>query len=105
MRVEGARQRTHETLVGECRASFQMEKDGHVVFVVGRIESCDIDERVTHTVPKVLRVQCWSPAVCQPYGLALAVGILNILAVLARGSGRLCGNREERPDENEKTKP
>jgi hypothetical protein len=77
-----------------------MEKDGHVVLVVGRVESCDIDERITHTVPEVLRVQCRSPVVRQPYSLTLAVRILNILIILAGGSGRIFGQREERPDEN-----
>lgn len=62
-----------------------MEQYGHIVFVVGCVESRDVDERVTHTVSEVLCVQSRPSVVCQPNDLAIIVCILNILRPLIAG--------------------
>jgi hypothetical protein len=61
-----------------------MEQYGHIVFVVGHVES-RVDERVTRAVSEILRVQSRPSVVCQPYGLAIIVCILNILRFLISG--------------------
>jgi len=62
-----------------------MEQYGHIVFVVGRIESRNVDERVTHAVSEILCVQSRPSVVCQPDDLAIIVRILNILRLLIAG--------------------
>jgi len=62
-----------------------MEQYGHIVFVVGRVESCNVDERVTHAVSEILCVQSRPSVVCQPDDLAIIVCILDILRLLIAG--------------------
>jgi hypothetical protein len=62
-----------------------MEQYGHVVFVVGCVEPRNVDERVTHAVSEISCVQSRPSVVCQPYGLAVIVCILDILRSLIAG--------------------
>jgi hypothetical protein len=62
-----------------------MEQYRHIVFVVGCVESCNVDERVTHAVSEIPCVQSRPSVVCQPYRLAVIVCILNILRLLIAG--------------------
>jgi hypothetical protein len=64
---------THETFVCQGSISSKMEKNGHVVPVVCGIESSNIDQGVTLTVPKVLRVEGRSPVVLQIYPFAIGI--------------------------------
>lgn len=64
---------THETLVRQRSVSSEMEEDGHVVAVVRGIESSNIDQGVSLTVPEVVRIESRLPAVIQIYRVALCV--------------------------------
>ena len=61
--------RTHQALITDQRGPLQPEGDGHVVLVVGRIETSDVQQRTTQAVPKVLREQGRLTIVVQPHGL------------------------------------
>ena len=55
----------HQRFVGDRGAACQMEKHGHVVPVIRRIEARDIDQAAAQTVSKVAGVQSRPPIVCE----------------------------------------
>lgn len=64
-----------------------MKEYSHVVLVVGGIEAGDVDQGITLTVTKILRVERGPAGVVQPNGTIIA-SVLDPSRVLDRGDGR-----------------
>ncbi len=62
----GLRTLTHETFILDRGTASEMENDRHVVLVIGGIKASDVDERVSNTIPKVLREQRRFPILGKP---------------------------------------
>jgi hypothetical protein len=96
-------QLTHEGLILKLGAASQMEKDGHIVLVVGGIESCDIEKTSSHAISIVCRVQCRFPVVQEIYRVSIFVRRFNPL--LIGGQRDLKRGKEAQQRQQEKQRP
>ena len=62
-----------------------MEQDGHIILIVRRVKTRDIDERASQAIPKVRCIECWLPIICKVYRLSGVVRRLYVLLVLGEG--------------------
>lgn len=62
-----------------------MEKHCHVIFVIGRIETSDVDKRISLTVSEILSVQRRPSVIREIDRLPIVVCVLDILSVRAAG--------------------
>lgn len=92
---------THDALVGNVGIPFQVKQNGHVVLVVGGVESRNIDERAAETITKVLSIECWLSVIGKGDWFAQSICALYIFGIPSPGAvdERKKGYQEKHPAE------